>query len=306
MIDFGRQDCLSHLERDTDVRTPFYRCQQTITKPAEIEGVGYLTGADVRVRFVPAPANTGVVFVRTDLGRDTRIPARVDMVTGTDRRTTLGKEPYTVSLVEHVLAALAGLNIDNCYIEVNAGELPGLDGSAQGFVAVLQQAGIEMQSAPREVITATSSVIIRQDGATLALHPHAGKGLRISYLLDYGVYSPIVRQIHTEPISPQHFANNLAACRTFVLEEEAHELRRRGIGKRTDVKDLLVFGNRGPINNKLRFADEPARHKILDIVGDLSLLGCDLHGHIVAYRAGHALNHELAKALTRQTMKLAA
>lgn len=293
-------------QKDTDVKTTFHRYQQTIARTVEIEGIGFLTGADVRLRFVPAPAETGVVFVRTDLGRDAFIPARVDMVTGTERRTTLGNAPLTVGLVEHVLAALSGLQIDNCYVEVNAPEPPGLDGSAQGFVNVLKTAGIELQKAPRALMSVNSTVVIQHERATLALHPSEERGLRVSYMLDYGVFSPIVRQIHTEPISPQHFTNNLASCRTFLLEEEAHELRRRGLGKRTDVKDLLVFGSHGPIDNKLRFANEPARHKILDIVGDLSLLGYDLHGHVVAYRSGHPLNVELARSLSRQIVKMAA
>lgn len=289
-----------------DVKITFSRFQQTIARSAEIEGVGYLTGADVRVRFVPAPENTGVVFIRTDLGRDVRIPARIDMVTGTERRTTLGKPPASVGLVEHVLAALAGLHIDNCFVEVNAPEPPGLDGSARGFVEVLRKAGIELQNAPRGAISVASSVVIARQHATLALHPPEQRNLRVSYLLDYGAYSPIVKQIHTESIAPQDFTNNLACCRTFLLEEEALELRRLGLGKRTDVNDLLVFGKSGPINNKLRFGNEPARHKILDIVGDTALLGHDIHGHIVAYRAGHSLNVELVRTLSQNMVQKAA
>jgi UDP-3-O-acyl N-acetylglucosamine deacetylase len=288
------------------VKITFYRFQQTIARSSEVAGIGYLTGADVRLRFVPAPEDTGVVFVRTDLGRDVRIPARVDMVTGTERRTTLGKPPASVGLVEHVLAALSGLHIDNCYVEVNAPEPPGLDGSARGFVDALRKAGIELQRAPRGAISVASSLVLHSERATLALHPAEERRLRISYLLDYGVFSPIVRQIHTESILPQDFTDHLAPCRTFLLEEEALELKRRGLGKRTDVKDLLVFGKSGPIDNRLRFGNEPARHKVLDIVGDTSLLGYDIHGHIVAYRAGHAMNVELVRTLAQQMVHKAA
>jgi UDP-3-O-acyl N-acetylglucosamine deacetylase len=262
-----------------------------------VEGIGYITGAEVRLRFVPARASTGVVFHRTDLGLDALLPATADQVTGTNRRTTLGRAPLCVGLVEHVLAALAGLRIDNCVVEVNAPEPPGLDGSSLGFVRVLHAAGVVLQAARRRVWTVEEKTIVTASGATLAIHPLDTDELRISYLLDYGIDSPIVRQQHTIVVTPETFAGELAACRTFLLEEEANELRRLGIGSRTKVTDLLVFGRLGPIENRLRFANEPARHKILDLIGDLSLLGHDLRGHVVAYRSGHPLNVELVREL---------
>ena len=277
-----------------------YRYQRTLARPASIEGVGFLTGANVRLGFQPAPPCTGVVFVRTDLGPQARVPAAVDQVTGTHRRTTLGRPPVQVGLVEHVLAALAGLRIDNCLVELDAPEPPGLDGSARHFVDILLQAGVVLQPARRPVWRVDFPLVVRQNGATLALHPSAADELRVSYFLDYGLGAPIARQLHTQTITPENFFNELASCRTFLLEAEANELRRQGLGTRTTAADLLVFGPRGPINNRLRFADEPARHKILDILGDLSLLGHDLRGHVVAYRSGHPLNIELVRALTRR------
>jgi UDP-3-O-acyl N-acetylglucosamine deacetylase len=265
-----------------------------------VQGVGYLTGADVRLRFLPAPPNTGVVFVRTDLGPGARVEACVDNVTGTNRRTTLGEPPISVSLVEHVLAALAGLRIDNCVLEVNAAEPPGLDGSARAFVDALHGAGVCLQPARRGVWCVERSVVLSHHGATLALHPPEDDDLKVSYLLDYGAQSPLGRQSHTQTITPQSFANDLADCRTFLLEEEAVALRRQGLGARTSVSDLLVFGPLGPIGNHLRYANEPARHKILDLIGDLSLLGEDVRGRLVAYRSGHPLNVELVRTLSRQ------
>ncbi len=273
------------------------RQQRTLGRPVEIHGVGFLTGADVLVRFVPAPAHTGIVFVRTDLPKRPQVSARLENVTGTKRRTTLGTAPRCVGLVEHVLAALAGLHLDNCFVEVNAPEPPGLDGSAQGFVQVLRQAGAQLQNAPRDLWTVAAPLVVQQPRATLGLHPHSLPELRASYFLDYGLTSPIGWQTHTQAVTPESFGNDLACCRTFILEDEVLELQRQGLGKRTQVNDLLVFGRRGPIHNRLRFANEPARHKILDLVGDLSLLGVDLHGHLVAYRSGHPLNVELARAL---------
>lgn len=289
----------------------FERQQRTLARPAELRGIGFLTGQLVTLRFRPAPASTGVVFVRTDLGPSATIRARVDQVTGTQRRTTLGRPPLCVGLVEHVLAALAGLRIDNCYVELDAPEPPGLDGSARQFAEVLNQAGTCVLSARRPVWTVTEPVVVRQRGATLALHPvdappmgqpidPTGEGMRVSYLLDYGPGSPIHRQQHTRTVTPAGFASGLAGCRTFLLEEEARAFREQGLGARTRMNDLLVFGPKGPIDNTLRFADEPARHKILDIVGDLSLLGQDLRGHVVAYRSGHPLNIELVRVLEQK------
>jgi UDP-3-O-[3-hydroxymyristoyl] N-acetylglucosamine deacetylase len=279
------------------VRRHSYRYQRTVARSVEVQGTGFLTGAAVRLRFQPAPPDTGVVFVRTDLRPRAQVPARVELVTGTHRRTTLGYPPAEVSLVEHVLAALAGLRVDNCFVELNAPEPPGLDGSAQGFVEALHRAGTALQPARRAVWSVESAVVVNQGGATLSLHPAVGERLKVSYLLDYGLHSPIDRQQVTQVITPENFANDIAPCRTFLLESEALELRRQGLGARTTAADLLVFGPRGPIDNRLRFGNEPARHKVLDVVGDLSLLGEDLYGHVVAYRSGHPLNIALVREL---------
>jgi UDP-3-O-acyl N-acetylglucosamine deacetylase len=282
------------------VRRVCYRYQRTLGRAAEVQGIGYLTGANVRLRFLPAPPHTGVVFLRTDLGPGARVAATVAEVTGTNRRTTLGRPPVCVSLVEHVLAALAGLRLDNCLVEVNAPEPPGLDGSARGFVEALQAAGVRLQPARRAVWCVEQSILLDQNGATLALHPVDRPELKVSYILDYGPLSPLGRQTHSEVITPESFINEIAGCRTFLLEEEAVELQRQGLGARTRASDLLVFGKNGVIDNRLRYANEPARHKILDLIGDLSLLGQDVCGHLVAYRSGHPLNVELVRALRRQ------
>jgi UDP-3-O-[3-hydroxymyristoyl] N-acetylglucosamine deacetylase len=281
-----------------------HRRQRTLLRPAEVSGVGYLTGATVCARFLPAPASSGVVFVRTDLQPQVSIPATVEQVTGTARRTTLGHTPTQaaaeVGLVEHVLAALAGLRIDNCHVELDGPEPPGLDGSAQGFVKALLQAGIHTQSEDCPVWGVESPVVLTQGGATLCLHPGRDAELRISYFLDYGPFTPPGRQTTTHTITPGRFATDVACCRTFILDTEAAELRRQGLGKRTTTADLLVFGPFGPIDNRLRFANEPARHKVLDLIGDLALLGADVRGHLVAYRSGHPLNVELVRTLHRQ------
>jgi UDP-3-O-[3-hydroxymyristoyl] N-acetylglucosamine deacetylase len=279
------------------MRRHTYRYQRTVARSVEVRGVGFLTGAEVRLRFQPAPPSTGVVFVRSDLSPPAHIPARLGLVTGTARRTTLGQPPAQVALVEHVLAALGGLRIDNCVVELNAPEPPGLDGSALGFVEALHTAGAVLQPERRAVWGVTAPLVVSQPGATLTLHPEPRDELRISYFLDYGLGCPIDRQTHTQTITPERFASELAAARTFLLEKEAQEFRRQGLGARTTTADLLVFGPRGPIDNRLRWADEPARHKILDVVGDLMLLGQDVRGHLVACRSGHPLNVALVRAL---------
>ncbi len=285
------------------MRRHSYRYQRTIARPVELSGVGFLTGATVQLRFQPAPPDTGIVFVRTDLRPAVHIPATVHQVTGTQRRTTLGHAPAQVALVEHVLASLAGLRIDNCYVELNAMEPPGLDGSARCFVEVLRSGGAVLQAARRLVVCLEAPLVVARGGATLALYPPTGDDLKISYALDYGLGSPIDRQLYTQIITPETFAGDVACCRTFILESEAAELRRQGLGARTTISDLLVFGPRGPIGNTLHWANEPARHKVLDLVGDLSLLGFDLRGHVVAYRSGHPLNVELARILSGQPIE---
>lgn len=274
-----------------------YRYQRTLAAPAEVRGVGFITAARVRVRFLPAPADSGIVFRRTDLPGSPAVPARVPNVTGTQRRTTLGSPPAGITLVEHLLAALAGLRIDNCTIELDGPEPPGLDGSAAGFVSVLHRAGAALQPARRPVWSVETPVILTGGGATLALHPADGPGLRASYTLDYGLAAPIPRQAFTFDVRPENFVREVASCRTFLTEPEARTLKAQGVGTHLTPAEVLVFGPRGPVANKLRFADEPARHKLLDLIGDLSLCGFDLAGHLVAYRSGHALNAELGRRL---------
>lgn len=273
------------------------RRQRTLARDAEVRGVGYLTGADVRLRFRPAQEDAGLVFVRVDLPDKPRVPAHVRHVVPRQRRTALQQGEASVEMVEHVLAALAGLRIDNCMIEIDAAETPGLDGSSRGFVEALTQAGAVEQEKPRAVLAIDRAVTVGDGQGTLMAHPGTGSGLLLSYNLDYGRSGPIGRQSYFADITPETFEAELAPCRTFLLEPEALALRQAGIGARTTEADLLVFGPDGPIKNELRYPDECARHKVLDLVGDLALAGCDLVGHVVAHRSGHQLNAELVRKL---------
>jgi UDP-3-O-acyl N-acetylglucosamine deacetylase len=284
------------------VRIIGYRHQRTLAGAVGVSGVGFITGTPVTARFLPAPPDSGIAFRRVDLPGSPEVVARADSVTSTNRRTTLGPPETGVTLVEHALAALAALRIDNCVVELDGPEPPGLDGSAEEFVDALLSTCPQNQPARRAIYALAEGekpVIVRAPGATLALHPltDTNTELHASYLLDYGHGSPIAPQIHTTTIDPASFIFDLACCRTFLTEAEAAGLRAQGIGRHLHPADLLVFGARGPIDNRVRFADEPARHKILDLIGDLALCGFDLAGHLVAYRSGHALNVELARTL---------
>jgi UDP-3-O-[3-hydroxymyristoyl] N-acetylglucosamine deacetylase/3-hydroxyacyl-[acyl-carrier-protein] dehydratase len=281
------------------------RQQQTLARQAEVQGIGYLTGVDVRLRFLPAPPGSGIRFTRIDLPDRPSVPAHVRHVIPRERRTTLQQGNATVEMVEHVLAALSGLQIDNCLIEINAPETPGCDGSSQAFVEALEQAGIASQNQPRTRCTITQPITVTQGAAQITALPNPSQHLLLSYQLDFGSDHPIGTQSHFLEITPGRFRDELAPCRTFLLESEANALRAAGIGARTTVSDLLIFNQSGPINNHLRFPNECARHKMLDLLGDLSLLGHDLLGHVVAHRSGHALNAELVRKLIEQMEKSA-
>ena len=270
------------------------RRERTIAREATVRGVSFLSGYDVEVRFQPAEAGSGLLFVRRDLPGRPSVPARLGHVVPRQRRTSLQRGEAVVEMVEHVLAALAGLHIDNCRIELDGPETPGLDGSSLGFVEALDSAGIVEQDRPRDILVVRRPVIVHDGAASLSAEPHAG--LLLTYHLDYGA-TAIGQQSRTEAITPATFRTELAPSRTFLLAAEADAMRAAGIGRRTTEADLLVFGPEGPIHNTLRFPDECARHKVLDMVGDLALLGRDLLGHVTASRSGHQLNARLVRAL---------
>jgi UDP-3-O-acyl N-acetylglucosamine deacetylase len=264
-----------------------------------MRGVGLITGAPARIRFCPAPADSGLNFHRVDLRRAEPIPALAEQVSGTERRTTLGRGANAVTLVEHVLSALAGLRIDDCRIELEGPEPPGLDGSALGMVELLSTAGVARLSTRRAIWAPTEAIVIKDGAATIGLYPSEGESLRMSYLLNYGNGAPIPPQLASVTLTPDAYRRELAFARTFVLEAEAAQLQQAGVGRHLTSRELLVFGARGVIDNQTRRANEPARHKLLDIVGDLALCGVAIAGRLVAYRSGHPLNVELARTISR-------
>lgn len=278
-----------------------YRSQRTIERPVEVSGVGFITGADVRLKFLPAEADEGITFVRTDSAEKLAIPALVEFTAPRERRTALEYRGTKVEMIEHVMAALAGLWIDNCRVELNAPEPPGCDGSSIVFVEELLATGILDQCVPRKCIVINYDVSTgTPDGKVqVSALRTIRRGLSISYDLSYGPESPIPAQSVSVEITPETFVRELAFSRTFLLKQEADQLRAQGYGSRTTARDLLIYGPDGVIDNELRAADECARHKILDCVGDLALIGCDVSGHLDCFRSGHRQNAEIVRRLKR-------
>lgn len=235
--------------------------------------------------------------MRRDLDQPVRIPAHVKHRIETPRRTTLVVDSVSVEMVEHVLAACAGLHLDNCEIWVDQSEMPGCDGSSQQFVDAIQSVGMVEQPVLRPQLVVIDVTRVGDDDCWVEARPTDRCVLSLSYQLDFGANTAIGRQRFKYDVTPASFAAELASARTFLLEEEARWLQEQGLGKRVSCRDVLVFGPDGPLENELRFPDECVRHKTLDLVGDLALAGCDVVGRIVAYRSGHRLNADLVRSL---------
>jgi UDP-3-O-[3-hydroxymyristoyl] N-acetylglucosamine deacetylase len=281
------------------------RNERTISGTAVVSGFGYWSGRDVTVEFRPAPPGSGIVFVRSDLSPAVRIPALVAHRIEVPRRTVLRHNGANVEMVEHILAALAGMQIDNCEVWVNQPEMPGLDGSSRQFVEALDSAGIVVQPALRAQLVVREITRLGNDESWIEARPGRAAELTVRFRIEYGNTESIGRQTVQLPIYPANFRRDIAPARTFLLKEEADWLLAQGLGKRATLNDLLIFNEEGPIDNELRFPDECVRHKVLDLVGDLALAGCDVLGHIVAHRTGHRLNADLVRTLLTEGEKIA-
>jgi UDP-3-O-acyl N-acetylglucosamine deacetylase len=280
--------------------TPVPRKQRTLARSAAVEGFGYWSGRDVCIEFHPAPENTGVVFCRSDLKPPVWIAAAVENRTEAPRRTTLAAPGAAVEMVEHILAALAGLEIDNCQVRANAPEMPGGDGSSLIFVDALKQAGVVEQASLRPMLVVTETTRVGGPDCWVEASPSDSPCMTVRYHLDYGRDNPIGRETIELAVTPETFEKELAPARTFLLKHEANWLRAQGLGTRATYRDLLVFDDCGPIDNELRFVDECVRHKTLDLIGDLALAGRQIVGHITAHRSGHRQNAELVQALLKK------
>ncbi len=269
--------------------------QNTIAHSAAIDGVGIHSGRPVELRLHPAPANSGIRFRRIDSG-GVEIPALASHICSLELATTLGRDDVTVSTVEHLMAAIYIAQIDNLLIEVDGSEVPILDGSAIPYCRLLEAAGTRRQNASRRILVVTEPLEIEVDGKRARISPYPG--LRVSYLLDYALPS-IGRQAIDFTIDPETFLQELAPARTFALMSDIEQLQRSGLGLGGREDNCVVFDTAGPINTRLRFADEPVRHKALDAVGDFALLGCPVWGHLEVERGGHLVHFRLIEHLKR-------
>ncbi|HMF08949.1 MAG TPA: UDP-3-O-acyl-N-acetylglucosamine deacetylase [Thermoanaerobaculia bacterium] len=270
------------------------RAQTTLRTGVSIEGVGLHSGHPVRAHFRPAPANHGIVFIRLDHPA-TPIPARLDSASTFDFATTLAADGVSIGTVEHVLSAAAGEGLDNCRIELEGPEIPILDGSALPFVRLFHAAGFERLEAPVQPMALERSVQIARGDRSIVYRPD-GPGLTITYEIDFS--HPVVgRQSLTVAIRPEEYSTRIAPARTFGFARDVEALRARGLARGGSLHNAIVLDDSGIASGPLRFRDEFVRHKILDLVGDLSLLGRPLQGQIHAHKAGHALHIEFARAL---------
>ena len=271
--------------------------QKTIKNPVVIEGIGLHTGCKTKLILNSAPADSGINFIRADLPGRPVINIKSLSSSGNSlkkRRTVIGSAGAEVQTTEHLLSVLFGLGINNITVEVYGRELPGLDGSASAYVEAVERAGIIEQAAQAEELVVKNTFGCTHKDAFLTAMPY--DGFRVSYFLSYPVKS-IGEQFLTLEISADVFKKEIAPARTFCMKKEALLLRILGFGKGADFKNTLIMGKAGPVKNKLRFPDEPVRHKILDLMGDLSLTGRPLKAHIIAIKSGHYLNMELVRKL---------
>ena len=278
--------------------------QRTLARPVTIRGKGLMLGVEATVVIQPAPPYSGVSFVRTDLTPPLRIPATVEHVAPRPRRTTLKMGDVTIDTVEHCLSALAGLRIDNATIEINGPELPCGDGSAALFAEPMMEAGIVEQDAPRKIFKIREPIVIEEPDGMIAAMPFDAEGMRVVYDLDYGSNGNRIRhQTFSYNIADGKYMRDVAPARTYSLREEAEALQAAGLCRHLTPRDILVIGDDGnPIDNASRFDDEPVRHKTLDVIGDLSLIGVPIQGRVLAVRSGHGLNRKLAMRVREQML----
>ncbi len=273
------------------------KLQKTIATPTSVKGKGLFGSKEATAVFKPASVDTGVVFVRTDTTEPVRIRAIAPNIGERSRRTTIKKGPISIETVEHCLAAVSALEVDNIIIEVDGPELPAPDCSSFEYFRAISQAGFVEQQSPRHEFTIEEPVVTTEGDSSIYALPYSDEALNITYDLDYGGHTGISRQIYSCRLTPEGFEKNLARARTFLLEAEARQFQAHGMGTHLTPRDILVIDSDGPIKNSYRFPDECVRHKIVDLIGDLALVGRAINGRIVSYKSGHSLNQKIAHKL---------
>ncbi|MBI1379517.1 MAG: UDP-3-O-[3-hydroxymyristoyl] N-acetylglucosamine deacetylase [Planctomycetaceae bacterium] len=267
--------------------------QRTLRTAVEFSGVGLHSGELIKGRVLPASVGAGVEFVRTDLTDAPPIPAHVTYRVAKDRRTRLERGAASVDTVEHLLAACTGLGIDNLTVELSGQELPGMDGSAREFVELFKRAGVVEQRSQARVFRLDRPLFVREGDATLVALPSEKACLTLQYVASFSEPGVSNGTLQVD-VSAESFERDIASARTFCMASEVAALEKLGLGKGATRENTLVLGDP---ETQFRFPDEPVRHKMLDLLGDLHLLGAELHAHVIATRSGHALNAELVRQI---------
>src|SRR6476661_6637670 len=271
--------------------------QRTLRRSVSCTGIGLHSGNKVTLSLKPAPADTGIRFQRADLG-GLEIPAVVTHLGGIQYQTGLTREAVSVETVEHLLAALTALGIDNAIVELNSPEVPIMDGSAAPFIYLIHEAGVKRLQTPRKYLKIVRPIALSRGDKRIALYP--SDHFKVTYSISYD--HPLLRhQSRTLRITEESFVEELAPARTFTFLKDVEMLRQNGLALGGSLDNAIVLGETGVLNNALRFEDKFVRHKILDAVGDLALVGYPVIGHLVAHRAGHALHTEFAAKILEET-----
>ena len=268
--------------------------EQTIAGPLEFSGVGLHSGAPVTMRLLPAPAGSGIVFRRTDLD-NFEIPATGRNVARVSYATSLMRQGVLIQTTEHLLSALIGMGIDNVIVELDNLELPILDGSSLPYVEAFLTAGIRTQRRRRETIRVLKPVEVREGNKFIGVYP--GSGYSIQYTIEFP--APIGRQSASVDLATESYGEFIAPARTFGYKKDEKMLRDMGLIRGAGAENAIILGAKGPENGPLRFDDEYVRHKVLDLIGDLALVGRRLEGRVVAERAGHAMHTALVSRLLK-------
>ena len=271
--------------------------QQTVRRSVSCTGIGLHSGRKVTMSLRPATAGSGIRFRRADLD-GVEIPATVDNVDRLHYATGLSRNAETVRTVEHLLAALVGLGVDNVVVELNQSEVPIMDGSAASFVYLLHEAGLRRLAAPRRYLKVFRPLSLSRGDKRIALYP--SDHFKVTYSISFD--HPLLRHMsRTLTVTETSFVDEIAPARTFGFLKEVEMLRRKGLALGGSLDNAVVLGDTGVLNNRLRFEDEFVRHKILDAIGDLALVGYPLIGHLVAHRGGHGLHTAFAEKILEET-----
>ena len=271
--------------------------QRTLRRSTSCAGIGLHSGKKVALSLRPAPVNSGIRFRRADLG-GLEVPATVQHVGGINYATGLMRDAVHIDTVEHLLSALVSLGIDNVLVELNSPEVPIMDGSSAPFVYLINEAGVKVQNAPRKWLKVLRPITMTRGDKRIALYPSDHFKVTYSIAFDH----PLLRhQSRTIRMSETTFVDEIAPARTFTFLKEVEMLRQQGLALGGSLENAIVLGDTGILNNALRFDDEFVRHKILDVIGDMALVGHPLIGHLVAHRGGHALHTAFAAQVLEES-----